>query len=100
MPYKIIKLLFITLYKSTICFQVMAAKKDLPWCEVKQLGDLQKKLGVTLDDMTQLVNELLHAEPYSKKEVCDILNVEVDDLEETSLNQQTRQSELVTHSVW
>ena len=78
----------------------MAAKKDLPWCEVKQLGDLQKKLGVTLDDMTQLVNELLHAEPYSKKEVCDILNVEVDDLEETSLNQQTRQSELVTHSVW
>ena len=72
----------------------MAAKKGLQWQEVKRLGDLHKKLGVTLDDMTQLVDELLHAEPYSKKEVCDILNVETDELEEKSLNQQTNQCEL------
>ena len=71
----------------------MAAKKHLPWTEVRQLGDLQKKLGVTLGDMTQLVDELLHTEPYSKKEVCDLLNVEADDLEETSLNPQTRQGQ-------
>ena len=73
----------------------MAAKKGMKWQDIRRLGDLHLRLGVALDDMTQLVDAMLHAEPYSKKEVCDILNIASDELDDTSLNQQTKECEFV-----
>ena len=75
----------------------MAAKKGMKWQDIRRLGDLHHRLGVALDDMTQLVDAMLHAEPYSKKEVCDILNIASDELDDTSLNQQTKQGEFVAY---
>lgn len=67
----------------------MAKHKSLNWREVKKLGDLQQTLGVSLPDMLQLVDTVLHKEPYSKQEVCDLLSVTPDELNTISLSEKT-----------
>ena len=50
-------------------------------------------MGLTLSDMIQLVNENLHKEPYSKQEVCEILEVTEEELNSLSLSERTYDSE-------
>jgi N-acetylgalactosamine kinase len=70
-------------------FQVIAKAKGLPWQEVRRLGELQVKLNATLEDMVRVVGEVLHKEPYSKEEVCQLLEVSSEELATTSLSQNT-----------
>ena len=67
----------------------MAKKKGLDWKNFKRLGDLQSALGVTLPDMIELVHETFHKEPYSKKKVCELLDVTEEELNNISLSERT-----------
>lgn len=69
--------------------QVLSKSKGLEWRDLRKLGDLQKTLGVTLDDMVALVESTLHKQPYSKQEICQILQVTEDDLNSLSLSENT-----------
>jgi len=69
--------------------QVLAHSKSVPWREVKRLGELQKRLGVSLDEMMTMVGAVLHSEPYSKTEVCELLGSTPEELAETSLSPNT-----------
>ena len=79
--------------------QVIAKTKGLDWKKSKRLGDLHSTLGLTFSDMIQLVNECLHKEPYSKQEVCDILEVTEEELNNISLSERTYDSEYVPNYV-
>ena len=71
---------------------MIAKTKGLDWKKYKRLGDLHSNLGLTLSDMIQLVNESLHKEPYSKQEVCEILEVTEEELNSLSLSERTYDS--------
>ena len=61
----------------------------LPWQELRRLGDLQVKLNKSLEEMIDIVNEVLHQQPYSKEEVLEALGVTSDQLLQTSLSTNT-----------
>uniref|UniRef100_A0A2C9JRK1 Galactokinase n=1 Tax=Biomphalaria glabrata TaxID=6526 RepID=A0A2C9JRK1_BIOGL len=70
--------------------QVLATSQEgVKWREIRRLGELQEKLGYTLDEMLNLVTSKLHPEPYTKQEVCEILEVTPEELVETSLSANT-----------
>ncbi|XP_012942625.2 N-acetylgalactosamine kinase [Aplysia californica] len=70
--------------------QVLAQSQgSVKWREIKRLGELQEKLGLSLEDMLSLVATKLHTEPYSKEEVCSILGTTPEELAETSLSSNT-----------
>ncbi|CAH1797812.1 unnamed protein product, partial [Owenia fusiformis] len=69
--------------------QVICKRKELNWREYRKLGDVHKALGVKLEDMNNIVKEVLHKEPYSKQEICDILNVTAEELNEVTLSSNT-----------
>ena len=77
------------LTRGNFIFQIIAKNKGLKWKDFKRLGHLQETLGVSLKDMDSLVKEIIHAEPYSKQEICDILGVTAEELAETSLSPNT-----------
>ena len=66
----------------------MAKKKDLDWKQIKTLGPLQDKLGLSLGDMLELVKTSLHEEAYTKQEICDILEVTAEELNNISLSEK------------
>ncbi|GFS27869.1 N-acetylgalactosamine kinase-like, partial [Elysia marginata] len=65
------------------------SQPSLKWREMKRLREVQTQLGLSLDSMLKLVASTLHKEPYSKTEVCNILEVSPDELIETSLSANT-----------
>ena len=67
----------------------MAKSKGLEWRNYRRLGDLHIALGVALPDMIELVNKTFHKEPYSKQEVCELLEVTEEELNNTSLSERT-----------
>lgn len=69
--------------------QVIAKAKGISWRETKVLGKLQKALDISLDAMLEVVKATLHPEPYTKEEVCTILEVTADELASTSLSENT-----------
>ncbi|VDI51374.1 N-acetylgalactosamine kinase [Mytilus galloprovincialis] len=69
--------------------QIIAKTKGLKWREFKRFADVQKALGLTLDEAVNVVKEILHQEPYTKEEVCGILEVTADELAQTSLSANT-----------
>ncbi|XP_067665828.1 N-acetylgalactosamine kinase-like [Haliotis asinina] len=69
--------------------QVMAKARGLEWRGLKRLGDLQQQLGLGLEDMLGVVEDVLHQGPYSKDEVCQILGVTADELASTTLSANT-----------
>ena len=70
-------------------FQVLAKLNGVIWRDVKIFKDLQEKLNLTLEDCLGLAKKCLHPEPYTKKEVCDILGVTPDELNDSSLSEKT-----------
>ncbi|KAK3775850.1 hypothetical protein RRG08_041562 [Elysia crispata] len=74
-----------------IATQILAkSQPNLKWREMKRLGDVQSQLGLSLDAMLEVVNSILHKEPYSKSEVCKILEISPEELAEISLSANTR----------
>ncbi|XP_066274025.1 N-acetylgalactosamine kinase-like [Branchiostoma lanceolatum] len=70
--------------------QLIAKSKGLEWRKLRKLGDLQAALGVSLEEMGVVVDKLLHKDPYSREEVCKELGVTAEELQETSLSQNTK----------
>ncbi|KAK7492529.1 hypothetical protein BaRGS_00016195 [Batillaria attramentaria] len=71
--------------------QVLAKTQGLPWREIRRLVDVQDKLEVSLEKMVILVADKLHEEPYTKEEVCQVLEVTEEELAATSLNPSTQE---------
>ena len=78
---------------------MIAKAKGLPWRDLRRLGDLQVQLGVSLEDMVKTVAKVLHPEPYSKEELCKVLEVTEEELVTTSLSQNTLEGESVSSVV-
>ncbi|GFO03021.1 N-acetylgalactosamine kinase [Plakobranchus ocellatus] len=77
-----------------IAAQILAkSRPSLQWREIKRLGEVQSRLGFSLDAMLGLVESTLHKEPYSKAEVCKLLGISPEELAETSLSTNTRDVE-------
>ena len=69
--------------------QVMAKMQGLDWRGIRRLVDIQRALEVSLPGMEQTVMEMLHPEPYSKQEVCELLGVTEEELNKESLSPNT-----------
>ena len=74
----------------TPTMQVLARSKGLASADIKKLGDVQTALGSDVDDLVEVVKDTLHTEPYTKQEVCDIMGVSVESLEENTLSARSR----------
>eukprot|EP00795_Rhopilema_esculentum_P011467 gene11467-21679_t len=66
--------------------QVLAKLHGLDWKNLRRLADVQKTLGKTLAEMVEIVKEKLHKQPYSRKEICEILEVSEEDFISYCLN--------------
>lgn len=71
-------------------FQIIAKKNGLKWETVKRLGELQDALGLGLDGMISVVNQILHTEPYTKEEIVAELETTSQHLDEISLTSNTK----------
>ena len=71
------------------CLQIIAKAKGLKWQDFKRFADVQKSLGLTLEDSVSIVKDILHCKPYTKQEVCGILGVTDEELAQTSLSANT-----------
>ncbi|KAG9352229.1 hypothetical protein JZ751_020642 [Albula glossodonta] len=61
-----------------IATKLLAKSKGLDWTRLLKLGELQTELEVSLEEMVQIVEEVLHPEPYSKEEICQHLGITQD----------------------
>lgn len=52
-----------------------------------RLHDVQTKLGVSLEEMLTIVEEVLHPEPYSTEEICKCLGISLEELRSQILSQ-------------
>ncbi|XP_016406583.1 N-acetylgalactosamine kinase-like [Sinocyclocheilus rhinocerous] len=60
--------------------QMLAKARGLDWSRLLKLGDVQKELQVSLEQMLELVEEALHPEPYSRDEICKTLGISAEQL--------------------
>uniref|UniRef100_A0A8C2HTP1 Galactokinase 2 n=1 Tax=Cyprinus carpio TaxID=7962 RepID=A0A8C2HTP1_CYPCA len=73
-----------------IATKMLAKARGLDWSRLLKLGDLQKELQVSLEQMLELVEELLHPEPYSREEICKTLGISAEQLCEDILSANTQ----------
>uniref|UniRef100_A0A8C0YN57 Galactokinase 2 n=1 Tax=Cyprinus carpio carpio TaxID=630221 RepID=A0A8C0YN57_CYPCA len=73
-----------------IATKMLAKARGLDWSRLLKLGDLQKELQVSLEQMLELVEELLHPEPYSREEICKTLGISTEQLCEDILSANTQ----------
>ncbi|XP_069137035.1 N-acetylgalactosamine kinase-like [Argopecten irradians] len=69
--------------------QIIAKSKGLNWRDYKRIGDVQKALGLSLEEALAVVKDIFHKEPYTKEEVCTLLEVTSEQLAETTLSANT-----------
>ncbi|CAB3988740.1 N-acetylgalactosamine kinase-like [Paramuricea clavata] len=69
--------------------QVLAKTKGIDWKSVRKLAQVQEKLDVTLEKMLEFVDEVLHNEPYTREEICKILEISDDELIKQCLSEST-----------
>lgn len=55
--------------------------KGLPWDASVKLGDVQKSIDISLEDMLKLVEETFHEQPYTKNEIAEEFKIPVEVLE-------------------
>ncbi|XP_016097081.1 N-acetylgalactosamine kinase-like [Sinocyclocheilus grahami] len=63
-----------------IATKMLAKARGLDWSRLLKLGDVQKELQVSLEQMLELVEEALHPEPYSRDEICKTLGISAEQL--------------------
>ncbi|MCI4381835.1 hypothetical protein PGIGA_G00256530 [Pangasianodon gigas] len=73
-----------------IATKILAKFRGLEWSSLQKLGELQTQLGSSLDKMLDLVEEVLHHEPYSKEEICKILGITAQQLCDSILSANTQ----------
>ncbi|XP_040426608.1 N-acetylgalactosamine kinase isoform X4 [Cygnus olor] len=69
---------------------LLSKSKGLDWKKMLRLQDVQAKLGVSLEEMLTIVEEVLHPEPYSTEEICKCLGISLEDLRSQILSQNTQ----------
>ncbi|XP_030045429.1 N-acetylgalactosamine kinase isoform X2 [Microcaecilia unicolor] len=70
--------------------KLIAKLQGLDWKTLWKLGDLQMKLGVSLEEMLTVVEKTLHPEPYSREEICKSLGINLEELRSIILSQNTQ----------
>ncbi|XP_059469547.1 N-acetylgalactosamine kinase [Neocloeon triangulifer] len=70
--------------------QIIAKLSGLNWEKLTKLADLQKELAAPLEEMVNKVQQLLHQEPYSKEEICQILETSEEALNKLTLSENTK----------
>lgn len=70
--------------------KILAKSKGLAWKELMKLGDLQISLGLSLEDILAIVEEVLHPNPYTCEEICAFLGITLEELRTTILSQNTQ----------
>ncbi|XP_026095034.1 N-acetylgalactosamine kinase [Carassius auratus] len=73
-----------------IATKMLAKARGLDWSGLLKLGDLQKELQVSVEQMLELVEEALHPEPYSREEICQTLGISAQQLCEDILSANTQ----------
>ncbi|XP_043083640.1 N-acetylgalactosamine kinase [Puntigrus tetrazona] len=73
-----------------IATKMLAKARGLDWSGLLKLGDLQKELRLSLEQMLELVEEVLHPEPYSRDEICRSLGISAQQLREDVLSANTQ----------
>ncbi|XP_071611364.1 N-acetylgalactosamine kinase isoform X3 [Heliangelus exortis] len=69
---------------------LLSKLKGLDWKNMLRLHDVQTKLGVSLEEMLTIVEEVLHPEPYSTEEICKCLGISLEELRSQILTQNTQ----------
>ncbi|XP_030621979.1 N-acetylgalactosamine kinase [Chanos chanos] len=77
-----------------IATKILAKSRGLEWSRLQKLGELQTELGVSLEKMLELLEEVLHPEPYSREEICKTLGITAEQLCDSILSVNTQH---VTH---
>ncbi|XP_056356175.1 N-acetylgalactosamine kinase isoform X2 [Oenanthe melanoleuca] len=67
--------------------KLLSKSKGLEWRKMLRLHDVQTKLGVSLEEMLTIVEEVLHPEPYSTEEICKCLGISLEELRSQILSQ-------------
>ena len=70
--------------------RVIAKKKDKKWKEVNRLIRLQNSLDLDLGEMSGIVTECLHPEPYTRNEICQILEITDQELTKECLTEKSK----------
>jgi len=73
--------------------QIIAHRKQLDWTTIKTLGQLQQTLGLTLDEMIALTNDILKETSYSREDVIRELNSTSSLVGAVSLTPNTRDTQ-------
>ncbi|XP_074150562.1 N-acetylgalactosamine kinase [Sminthopsis crassicaudata] len=68
----------------------LAKYKGLEWNKALCLEEVQVTLGLSLEEMLLLVEEVFHSEPYSPEEVCSYLEISLEELKTTMLCKNTQ----------
>ncbi|NXX14949.1 GALK2 kinase, partial [Podargus strigoides] len=70
--------------------KLLSKSKGLDWKKTLRLHDVQTKLGVSLEEMLTIVEEVLHPEPYSTEEICKCLGISLEELRAQILSPNTQ----------
>uniref|UniRef100_A0A1B6MNJ6 Galactokinase n=1 Tax=Graphocephala atropunctata TaxID=36148 RepID=A0A1B6MNJ6_9HEMI len=73
--------------------QVLAKNRNILWQKCLRLADFQIAAGLEFDEVTKLVIEVLHEAPYSKAELCKILEVSEEELNILTFTKNTHHVE-------
>lgn len=73
-----------------IATKVLAKARGVDWQRLLKLGDLQKELQASLEEMLELLEEVLHPEPYSREEICTTLGISAEQLCQDILSANTQ----------
>ena len=71
-------------------FQILAKRSGVDCSQVRTFFDVQNKLGKSFDEMLHLVDKEFRQAPYTKEEVCKILEISEKELAETLLSKNTQ----------
>ncbi|KAM8804534.1 N-acetylgalactosamine kinase isoform 1-T2 [Eudromia elegans] len=70
--------------------KLISKSKGLDWKKMLKLQDVQVRLGVSLEEMLTIVEEVFHPEPYSTEEICKCLGISQEELRTQILSQNTQ----------
>ncbi|XP_068672101.1 N-acetylgalactosamine kinase-like isoform X1 [Montipora foliosa] len=59
--------------------KVLAKVSNLDWKKVRRLSEVQQENEKTLEEMVEMVDAVLHSEPYTKTELCEFFGLSEDD---------------------
>ncbi|XP_077067280.1 N-acetylgalactosamine kinase isoform X2 [Siphateles boraxobius] len=69
---------------------MLAKARGVDWRRLLKLADLQKELRASLEEMLELLEEVLHPEPYSREEICSTLGISAEQLGQDILSANTQ----------